>query len=65
MPPFLEYWCWKHINCDIIPLDDDINILIDMQYRRGIEKTTEKFKFSKFGNQEMSYTIIWIKGVFL
>jgi hypothetical protein len=58
MPTFFEYWCWKHINGDIIPLDDDINILIDMQYRRGIEKTTEKFKFSKFGNQEMTYNII-------
>ena len=61
MPPFIEYWCWEHIPGVFIPLNDDINMLVDMQYREGTETATRKFKFSKFSNREMFYDIV-LKG---
>ena len=47
IPPIFELWCWPYSEDQLVPFPDDINFLLNRQFREGEKIRQQKFKFLK------------------
>ena len=47
IPPIFDFWCWPYSEDQLVPFPDDINFLLNRQFREGEKIRQQKFKFLK------------------